>query len=415
MPTSDFSDDDLAALRAHGIVLFADRVIFDAQPPMPPEQIAAVQAQCDGPLPDALLALWQLTAGGSLDYQLSLPMNGNEEAISWTELFYNGSNRYRDLQGWIDHEREQAENVAAERGKSWGGLLDVLPFGGFEYCDRLYVVTTPGAPDCGHVLAWKQGMPPGWHGMMHADGLATVATDVYGAFRALQLDSDPLGPDAEVGTDLLDYLDERRESHGLPDALAERLIAFYRRAMIDWRTPLADGTLLGQPRLVRVAQRAAVDGDDAPLVAQLAAAGMQFDQVLAGSLNPVAYAVRRQRFAAAAALLDAGAPADNDTLASLSGAVPASLIRALLAAGAAPSAAAMAQCVAYGADDSARLIHAALGTHGDDADAAYRAARDTLLAQLLDKAKRVRSGKLSHYLGLDGLQAHAARLQAFVP
>uniref|UniRef100_UPI00197EFEE5 SMI1/KNR4 family protein n=1 Tax=Burkholderia sp. Ac-20379 TaxID=2703900 RepID=UPI00197EFEE5 len=303
MTASDFSDDDLAALRAHGIVLFADRVIFDAQPPMPPEQIAAIQAQCDGPLPDALLALWRLTAGGSLDYQLSLPMNGNEEAISWTELFYNGSKGYHDLQGWIDHERELAETVAAERGRTWGGLLDVVPFGGFEYCDRVYVVTTPGAPDHGHVLAWKQGMPATWHGMMHADGLATVATDLHAAFRALQLDGDPLGPDAEAGAELLDYLEERRESHDLPDALADKLIAFYRRAMIDWRTPLADGTLLGQPRLVRVALRAAVDGDDAPLVAQLAAAGIPLDPVLAGSLNPVQYALRRQRFAAASALL----------------------------------------------------------------------------------------------------------------
>ncbi|MBN3724869.1 SMI1/KNR4 family protein, partial [Burkholderia sp. Ac-20379] len=105
----------------------------------------------------------------------------------------------------------------------------------------------------------------------------------------------------------------------------------------------------------------------------------------------------------------------GDALASLAGAVPAALIRALLAAGAAPDAAAMAQCVAYGADDSARLIHAALSAHGKDADAAYRGARDALLARLLDSAKRVRSGKLSHYLGLDGLEAHAARLQTFVP
>ncbi|WP_423760290.1 hypothetical protein [Burkholderia sp. NLJ2] len=53
-----FSDTELADLRAHGIVLFADRVIFDAQPPMPADQIAAVQACCHDELPPSLLELW---------------------------------------------------------------------------------------------------------------------------------------------------------------------------------------------------------------------------------------------------------------------------------------------------------------------------------------------------------------------
>ena len=29
-----FSPEEISTLRAHGVVLFADRVIFDAQPPM---------------------------------------------------------------------------------------------------------------------------------------------------------------------------------------------------------------------------------------------------------------------------------------------------------------------------------------------------------------------------------------------
>ena len=51
-----FSDDDLAQLRTHGVVLFAKRVIFDAQPAMSAEQIAAVQAVCAGPIPPDLLS-----------------------------------------------------------------------------------------------------------------------------------------------------------------------------------------------------------------------------------------------------------------------------------------------------------------------------------------------------------------------
>ena len=111
-----FTPDELSTLREHGVVLFANRVIFDAQPPMPQAQIAAVQALCAGPIPGGLLALWEVTAGGQLDYDLSLEMNGNLEGISWTELFWNGSDSYHDLQGWIDHEQELAQEAAEESG-----------------------------------------------------------------------------------------------------------------------------------------------------------------------------------------------------------------------------------------------------------------------------------------------------------
>src|SRR5690349_7626357 len=83
LPMKDvqFSPEELATLREHGVVLFADRVIFDAQPPMPAPQIAAIQALCAGPIPEPLIELWKQTAGGRLDYDLSLPMNGNIESI----------------------------------------------------------------------------------------------------------------------------------------------------------------------------------------------------------------------------------------------------------------------------------------------------------------------------------------------
>jgi len=88
-----FSPEEISTLRAHGVVLFADRVIFDAQPPMQAQQLAAVQALCAGPIPEALVALWQETAGGRLDYDLALPMNGNIESVSWSEIFWDGSAR----------------------------------------------------------------------------------------------------------------------------------------------------------------------------------------------------------------------------------------------------------------------------------------------------------------------------------
>jgi hypothetical protein len=119
-----FSADELDTLREHGVALFADRVIFDAQPPMPAHRISAIQAMCAGPLPEPLLALWRLTAGGRLDYDLALEMNGNIENISWSELFWDGSDGYRDLQGWIEHHGgEQLRKAPLEVRLDGGELL----------------------------------------------------------------------------------------------------------------------------------------------------------------------------------------------------------------------------------------------------------------------------------------------------
>ncbi|MGU3782380.1 hypothetical protein [Burkholderia metallica] len=51
---------------------------------------------------------------------------------------------------------------------------------------------------------------------------------------------------------------------------------------------------------------------------------------------------------------------------------------------------------------------------GVDAAAADRTASTTLPHKLTADAKQVRAGKLSHYLGLDGLEAHVERLRTFV-
>lgn len=117
--SGEFTSSELAALCKRGIVIFADRVIFDAQPPMKESDIAAVQTLCAGPIPSPLLDLWRVTAGGSLDYSLTVDLGGNREAVCWNELFFNGSDDYHDLQGWIEHERELAEEAAEERGTSW--------------------------------------------------------------------------------------------------------------------------------------------------------------------------------------------------------------------------------------------------------------------------------------------------------
>ncbi len=129
MSTTCFSEDEITQLRAQRIEIFANRVIYDAQPPLSEEQLARIQSLCDGEIPHDLLALWKLTAGGRLAYDLTLRMGDNEEAIFWSELFYEGSSGYRDLIEWIEHERELAQEAHEHRGEEWNGKLGVVPIG----------------------------------------------------------------------------------------------------------------------------------------------------------------------------------------------------------------------------------------------------------------------------------------------
>ncbi|KLI98722.1 hypothetical protein [Luteimonas sp. FCS-9] len=405
-----FTQDERALLRDHGIVLFAGRVIFDAQPPIDDDTLRAVDACCRGGVPAPLAALWRLTAGGRLDYDLVLPMDGHEEAISWTELFFRGSDGYRDLDGWIEHERELAQDDADEDGRDWDGLLDVLPFGGFEYCDRLYIVTDPAAPDHGHVLAWKQGLPPAWTHARHEDGLATVGEHLHAAFRALVLERDPQAPDADTGTELLDYPDTRCAEHGLDDALAARVADFHRRALLDWRGALAGRGLAAQPALAWLALCTAIEADDPALLAQVADAGAALDVPLRGSAGAIDLALVHGAHAALAMLLDRGAPVGPRALDQVNGALPPALAARLLAVPGQATVEAVLACVVQGASDSAALVAAQLPA-ADRATlpARFAAARASLVADL----DKVRSGRLGHFLGEAGLQQRIDRLDAW--
>ncbi|MFM9921694.1 SMI1/KNR4 family protein [Variovorax sp. H27-G14] len=409
-----FTPDELSTLRDHGVVLFADRVIFDAQPPMPETQIAAVQAVCAGPIPDALLTLWQTTAGGRLDYDLSLEMNGNLEDISWSELFWNGSDGYHDLQGWIAHELELAEEAAQEQGTPWNGKLTLLPFGGFEYTDRIYAVVEPGAEQ-GQVVAWKKGLPPAWTHALHEDSVNTIATELHGAFAALHLDEDPLAPTSDYfsGQTLLEYLDDRHEAHGLDIDLMDKLVTFYSRAVVDWRTPLAEGTLRHHASLARVALRHAIGADDAELIAALAAAGVGFDGPLQGSALATDVAVGHGAFAAAAALVRAGAPVAPDALRNIDGQISPELTKALLANGAEPNVAAIVKCAACGAPASAHLIAEACAKAGIDVPPAFVADRDAMLLELESTLAKMQGGSFGHYLGQEGVAERIEHLQGF--
>lgn len=403
-----FSPDDVRVLRDHGIALFAGRVLIDVKAPMPEARIAEIEAACAGPLPPALLELWRLTAGGELAYDLHASMDGNEEALSWSELFYDGSDHYRDLQGWIDHEQECAEEAAADEGETWNGTLRYLPIGGFEYCDRIYVATEPG-PRAGSIVAWKQGLP-GWTHTLQQDAIATIAPDLYAAFAALCLETDPEEDVDSTGVRALEYIDERVADHGMPQALADALIAFYLRARVDWRGPLADGTLMQSPRLAGLALQHALAHDDAALVQQLAGQGMRFDAPLRGSATPVDVALMQHAYAAAAVLLETGAPVSPTAIHRFDRQPSAALVEQLLAHGAVPDALGVARCVACGSPEAARLVAKACG---DGIEAAYAEVRDSMAKRYEEDLRRVRAGKLGHYLGADGLAERVARLREF--
>lgn len=404
-----FTSTELAQLREHGIVIFAGRVIFDAHPPITPSELAAVEAACIGPVPPALLALWSETCGGALDYDLTVRMNGGEEPVHFAELFGHGPEGLHDLPGWIAREREAGGNANAQ------GKLAALPFGGFEDTDRLYAVTEPGA-QFGHVLAWKQAMPQAWPQAMDEDGVATVAASLEGAFAALHLAEDPLEPagDYFTGQALLDYLDERHGDFALDLDLADKVVAFYRRALVDWRKPLTQGTLSEAPALAaQIAQRHAIATDDPALINELAAAGVRFDAPLHGRALPTDLALAHGAFEAAAALVEGDAPLSPGALDNIEGPISPELTQELLARGAAPTARAMAQCVAAGAPDAARLIAKAYQTQHGDLPQAFDAARGALVEQLQVALAEVSSAGLGQDEDAARLAERIEHLQAF--
>jgi hypothetical protein len=222
------SDDDWEQLRTHRIVCFADRVIFDAQPPIDAAVLASVQERCAGPIPQPLIDLWSVTAGGLVDYDVTAFIGGADRSFSWVELFFRGAETYYDLDGWIDHELELARQSALESGRATRDVVEWLPIGGFEYLDRAYVRVAQDA-NHGSVLVWMQGLPPTWEGYLHEDSAALFAPSLPDAFARFHLAEHPIsgvGP-YRRGLEFRGFVETRVAQHGLAQSLAARLIEFY--------------------------------------------------------------------------------------------------------------------------------------------------------------------------------------------
>lgn len=269
---------DPRALDGSGLAIFENRLILDARPPVTEAELAEVAARSAGPAPAGLVALWRTSFGGSLDYDLTATLGGVEQSLSFRELFYPDSDGYRDLWGWIDEEPSE-----------------YLPFGGFEYLERVYAHIATG-----EVFAWQQGLPPGWE-IVRGDRAGAVAADVPGLFALLALEQDPWETgEPGHGEDMRDAVDD------LPPSLRDPLRALVRTAVLDWRGALDAGTIAGSPRLRRLAlDRAATD---VPLLSRLAAQGCDLGEPVRGGMTPLDIALARRAHDAERWLLDRDVP-----------------------------------------------------------------------------------------------------------
>src|SRR5882762_1593269 len=345
------------AARTHGIALFEERLILQSQPPITKAAVAKIQSRCVGPIPEGMLALWRVSFGGALDYDLSIQFGEHIAPFSFTELFYPDSDGYRDLWGWI--EEELAEQAAHDAGKPPCGRLGYLPFGGFEHLCRLYVCVQPG-PNYGAVFAWTQGMLPGWTLSLHGDAVARVTDDVPSLFRQLDLEQDPFAADedSEVsGHWMAETISDVRV--GDP-ALADSLAKMVRDAVLDWRAALEAGDIASRARLRRVALEQAATAGDVALMIRLATAGCDLDEILRGGGSMLDHALVQGRIDAAAWLIGQGVDVSRAVTNGASQAPP-EMIKDLLERGAEPTGLAAIAAVRAGHMHSAVLIADALG------------------------------------------------------
>jgi hypothetical protein len=294
------SDSERRACAEAGVVVYADRLILDAQPPVDDATLAAVAQRCAGPLPAPLVDLWRTAFGGRLCYDLRAELGRDDVAVSFRELFYPDSDDYQDLWGWIEHEQELAS----------GGRLSYLPIGGFEYLDRIYVTTADG-PGHGAVMCWQQGLPAGWE-LTEGDRAAPIAADLPALFSQLVLESDPWEAASGDGADLRDAVEElSRGGDPRLRTAAGKLRHLVQAAVLDWRGALREGTLAGRRRLRRLALERAATGDDLDLMRTLVAQGCDPAEQVRGGLTPIDVAVAHRALTVVRWLLERQVPVDN--------------------------------------------------------------------------------------------------------
>jgi len=408
-----FTLEEQATLRQHGLAVYRDKIITEAQPPITDAQIAEVEAKLTKPIPEELLALWRTSFGGSLDYVLDASFGEHRYSASFRELFYPDSDHYHDLFGWIEHELELSnENEEDDRERRPEIVrLPVLPFGGFEYLERLYVSLHDGQE--GQVVLWAQGLPPAWKMRLTEDAVATIAKNVDELFDQLSLDEDPSSEDASeycTGTEMLEAVDELRKE---APKLAAKLEALIEKSVFDWRSHVSGSAYEGTPtqqRALSLALKTAVDHDDPSWLERLSERGYPLDQAISGTSTVLALAASQGAGKMLDALLACGKPLGDAPIIFAKNLTLERVAR-LIERGIAFDVDAVVNVAASGAHDAALRIVKDARHHGD---------WDDLKSQLKDEAQQatesardVDSGKLSSYLTADEYRVQAERLRAF--
>ena len=203
-----------------------------AQRPISSQALDEINSRLVAPLPDDLESLWTTCFGGELSYDLLARFDGVDEPLpfSFTELFFPGSDHYRDLPGWMDYELRLAQEAAEEREQSLPKKLEYLPFGGFEYLERIYVKLVPGT-DHGSVWGWRKALPPGWKGALKRDSVIRLADNVRSLWRMLHVAPQSVLDDYGCMSTFQNTLDSLRNAG--ESALADRVRAVYAATSVD--------------------------------------------------------------------------------------------------------------------------------------------------------------------------------------
>lgn len=300
-----FTGKEVKFLRQMGIAVYRNKIILDAQSPISASQLAAVEDQVDGELPRELIEMWKSSFGGSLDYDYQVEFGTYLYSASLRELFYFESDHYRDLEGWIDHELELAQETAEDNEEAIPERIQYLPFAGFEYLERFYVSLSPD--QFGKVVIYVQGIP--WKGRLNEDSAATVAESVNELFDQLSLDEDPFDNPVNIDSTGKSMVEHIQRVEAIDPKIAQKLKELVRSSVIDWQSIVETTDFSGELsqrewKALRLALRFAVNRQDIGLVARLHQQGAPFNVALAGESGVLCCALSRQAFEVVEQLLD---------------------------------------------------------------------------------------------------------------
>ena len=408
-----FTDSELKLMRQLGIAIFRDKLILEAQPPITTAQIANVQTKVDGELPPELIALWNMSFGGKLDYDYEVAFGEHLYTASFCELFYPGSKHYHDLDGWIDVELELAQEAAEEQGKPIPERLRFLPFGGFEYLERFYVSLKP--EEYGAVLIYAQGIP--WKGRLNEDSVAKIASSMSDLFDQLSLSEDPFDEKSGEyarGKEMVERILEIEAEH---PQLAEKLKHVVRHSIFDWQGILEQANFAEElspeeSKALRLALLNAVNRSDIGLVDRLHKRGAPFDITLLGTRGMLDCAMVKQAFDVVERLVELDVELGDAPVLRATNCSDA-LLQRLIAYGAIFDEDAIYSAAETGAIEGAiALVNSSQVVEQESVSQIISAAMQRA-ARHEEDATKVETGKLGSYLTADDYRKQATLLRAF--